>query len=84
MRRLISPDFEAVDPRIFSYVALLASSLAFGMLHGGRWISGTLAGLLYAIALLRRGSIGDAVVAHATTNALLAAWVLIGGNWYLW
>jgi hypothetical protein len=27
--------------------------------------------------------IGDAVVAHTTTNALLAAWVLMGGKWYL-
>jgi hypothetical protein len=34
--------------------------------------------------MVRRGSIGDAVVAHATTNALLAVWVLWGGNWQFW
>ena len=40
-------------------------------------LAGTLAGLLYAITFLRHGRIGDAVVAHATTNALLAALVLL-------
>lgn len=43
-----------------------------------------LAGLIYAFAFLRRGRIGDAVIAHATTNAFLAGWVLAGGRWYLW
>ena len=84
IRRLMSADFETLNPRVFSYVALFVSSVAFGMLHGGRWIAGTLAGLLYAWTFLRRGSIGDAVVAHATTNALLAVWVLMGSRWYLW
>jgi len=54
------------------------------LLHGDRWLAGTLAGLIYAFAFLRRGRIGDAVIAHATTNALLAVWVLAGSRWYLW
>jgi membrane protease YdiL (CAAX protease family) len=54
------------------------------MLHGRLWIAGALAGLIYAFALLRRGRIGDAVAAHATTNALLAAWVLCFNQWHLW
>ena len=49
-----------------------------------RPLAGILAGLLYATAFLRRGRIGDAVVAHALTNAMLAAWVLWTGSWYLW
>ena len=49
-----------------------------------RWIAGIGAGLIYAAVFLRRGSTGDAVVAHATTNALLAAWVLAGNRWFLW
>jgi CAAX prenyl protease-like protein len=65
-------------------VSVLISSVAFGLMHGDRWLAGTLAGLIYAIAFLRRGRIGDAVVAHTTTNALLAAWVLVGGRWYFW
>lgn len=84
IRRLISADFEALSPRRYTFVAILISSVAFGLMHGDRWLAGTLAGLIFAAAYLRQGRIGDAVVAHATTNALLAAWVLTTGQWYLW
>lgn len=84
IRRVSSTDFDSLSPRHYTIVAVLVSSVAFGLLHGDRWLAGTLAGLIYAVAFLRRGRIGDAVVAHATTNALLAAWVLIGGKWDLW
>jgi len=84
IRRVMSADFQSLDIKKYSFVALLVSSLAFGLMHGERWIAGTFAGLLYAAAMLRRGRIGDAVVAHATTNALLAVWVLVGGRWDLW
>jgi exosortase E/protease (VPEID-CTERM system) len=84
IRRMSSADFESLNPRHYTYVAVLVSSVAFGLLHGDRWLAGTVAGLIYAVAYLRRGRIGDAVVAHAITNALLAAWVLAGGKWDLW
>ncbi len=84
LRRLMSPDFESVGFREFGWFALLISSVAFGLMHGDRWVAGTVAGVLYALALRWRGRIGDAVVAHATTNALLAVWVLARGDWYLW
>jgi CAAX prenyl protease-like protein len=83
-RRLASADFESVDWRRFSWLPFLISSIAFGLMHGERWLAGTITGMLYAVAVLRRGRIGEAVAAHATTNALLAAWVLITGNWQLW
>jgi CAAX prenyl protease-like protein len=70
--------------RRFSWLALLVSSLLFGLLHGDRWFVGILAGALYALVLLRRGRIGDAVAAHATTNALLAVDVLAFHHWHLW
>jgi exosortase E/protease (VPEID-CTERM system) len=84
MRRLVSADFESVDWRRFGFFPVLISSVAFGVLHGDRWLAGTIAGALYAAALHWRGRIADAVVAHAVTNALLAAWVLTSGNWSLW
>jgi exosortase E/protease (VPEID-CTERM system) len=84
LRRFISSDFEAVSFRQFSWVALLSSSLIFGALHGSRWIVGSLAGALYALAVLRRGRFGNAIVAHATTNALLALDVLAFHHWDLW
>ena len=83
IRRIMSLDFESLSPRAFTTASLLISSLAFGALHGSRWIAGTIAGLLYAAVFVRRGRIGDAVVAHAITNGLLAASVLVTGQWNL-
>jgi exosortase E/protease (VPEID-CTERM system) len=84
LRRFDSDDFQSVRWRSVSWLAIGLSSLAFGVLHGERWLAGTIAGLVYAKAFLRRGSIGDATAAHATTNALIAGWVLYGGHWQLW
>jgi len=84
MRRMVAPDFDLLDCRQFIWIALTVSSLVFGAMHGSHWIAGTLAGLLYTLAMLRKGRIGDAVSAHATTNALLAIWVLTRGKWGYW
>ena len=48
------------------------SSLLFGALHGRLWLPGMLAGVAFALLFQRRGRIGDAILAHATTNAMLA------------
>lgn len=83
-RRLMSSDFESVSVQRFTWRALIVSSLLFGALHGGRWIEATIAGLLYGLVLARRGRIGDAIAAHATTNALLAVYVVAFGQWKFW
>ncbi len=82
-RRLIADDFEGVRPGRFTWSSFLVSSALFGALHG-RWVAGTLAGMLYASALYRRGELADAVLAHATTNALIAVYVLAKASWSLW
>jgi membrane protease YdiL (CAAX protease family) len=58
------------------------SSVLFGVLHG-RWLAGTLAGIGYALTLRQRGQFVDAVVAHMTTNALIATYVLSQQAWLL-
>lgn len=83
-RRLISSDFESVSFRRFSWLALVISSAIFGFLHGDHWFVGAVASVLYTLVVIRRGSLGDAVAAHATTNALLAADVLALHHWHLW
>ena len=83
LRRLVASDFTRVSPRTLTWPSLVLSSLAFGALHQ-RWIAGTIAGLCYACAQLRRGRLGDAIIAHAVTNALIAADVLLFGAWWLW
>lgn len=82
-RRFISDDFEDVPPGTFSWASFLLSSLLFGLLHG-RWFAGTLAGGLFAFALYRRGRLVDAIIAHATANALVTTYVLSTQNWSAW
>ena len=85
LRRLISADFESGQlSERWSFLAVSLSSIAFGLLHGDRWIAGTIAGILYAGAQKWRGRIGDAVVAHGITNGLISGWVLWGSHWSLW
>lgn len=83
-RRLVNPDFTSVSWRGFPMMPAILSSVAFGAMHGSRWIEGTLAGFLYGWVMTRKGSLGDAVAAHAATNAILAAWVLATGQWQYW
>jgi len=83
IHKLVARDFETVPPGQFTWWACLVSSVLFGMLHG-RWLAGTLAGIGYALALRHRGHLADAVVAHMTTNALIAAYVLHQHAWALW
>jgi exosortase E/protease (VPEID-CTERM system) len=80
----LTQDFSRLGARASVGVAVAISALAFGFLHQGRWMAGVAAGLIYALCYLRRGRIGDAIVAHAATNALIACSVLGGGQWNLW
>ena len=83
LRWLVSPEFERVPPRAWTWSALLLSSLAFGALHD-HWVLGTFAGLAFAVVLVRRGRLADAILAHALTNAGIAVAVLGFGRWDLW
>src|SRR5437773_1568880 len=65
-RRLIAADFRSVPLGRFSWLSFVVSSVLFGLMHD-RLLAGTLAGMLYALALYRRGELCDPVLAHATT-----------------
>lgn len=84
LRRIVARQFERIPYTGIALKALLISSLAFGLMHGSRWIVGTLAGLAFAALLRKSGRIGDAVAAHAFSNLLMAAWVLVTGDWSQW
>jgi len=83
IRKLTSSDFETVADGRASLLALVLSSLMFGLMHG-RFLAGTLAGVALALTLARRGRLADAVVAHGTANALIAAYALSTQQWSVW
>jgi CAAX prenyl protease-like protein len=80
----MSADIESVAYRSATPLAILLSSAVFGLLHGSLWLAGIVAGAAYAFAVKRTNRLGEAVAAHATTNLLLAIWVLTRGDWGLW
>lgn len=81
-RRIIARDFHTIAPTTLSLVALAVSSLLFGVLHD-RWLAASLAGVAFALVMLRSGRLADAIVAHATANALIFIWALAFRQWSL-
>jgi CAAX prenyl protease-like protein len=80
---LIPAGFDQLSSLRFAWLSFAVSSVLFGALHG-RWLAGTVAGMCDAWALSRRGRVEDPILAHALTNTLIAADVLILGHWELW
>ncbi len=81
-RKLIADKFETVTEGAFSWKALIVSSGLFALLHD-RWLSGALAGVVFAIALYRSGKITGAITAHMSANAIIAFWAIVFGQWSL-
>jgi len=84
MRWLIDSDFLTVPlgkyvPSAFWIVALL-----FASEHGPYWEVGLAAGIVYNWWIVRTRNLADCILAHAVTNAVLAAYVVVAGQWQYW
>lgn len=82
-RYIVQPDFQKVSFGHFAWLPLLATAGLFGFAHF-EWLAGLLAGLAYQGLVLWKKRLGDAIVAHAITNLLLAVWVNAMGMWFFW
>lgn len=81
-RWIVARDFENVSWTTFSWLALITSSLLFGLLHD-RWLAAALAGVVFALLMVRTGRLSDAVAGHAIANALIIAWAIAARQWAL-
>ena len=84
MRWIISPRFENIPLGAWSAQSFCLVALLFGADHGPYWDVGLAAGVLYNWWMLRARSLGDLVVAHMVTNALLSVYVVWSGKWEYW
>ncbi|KNX41614.1 Transmembrane exosortase (EpsH) [Roseovarius tolerans] len=66
-----------------SRVAAIAVSAGLFALVHGRWIEAALAGVVFSLLYMRNGRLADAMAAHASANALIAAVALWRGDWAL-
>ncbi len=84
MRWLISPESGKVPPGTYNARAFWLTAVLFATEHGAFWDVGLAAGVLYNWWMVRTRSLADCILAHAVTNASLAAYVLLSGRWQYW
>jgi uncharacterized protein len=84
LRWLINPDFEKVPLGAYTASSFFLSAVLFASEHGPYWEVGLLAGLAYNWWIVRTKSLGDCILAHAVTNAMLSAFVILAGKWEYW
>lgn len=83
-RYLIRESFLSVELNTWQPKAFFVTALVFGLVHPDRWLAGILCGLIYQALVVRSGRLGDAIVAHAVTNGLLAGYIGWNKAWSFW
>lgn len=83
IRWIDNEHFQSVPVGVFSWKAFGVTVLLFGLEHN-EWLAGLICGALYNVLLYKRRDLFSCVLAHAVSNAALAAWVLATGDWKLW
>ncbi len=83
MRWIEASDFEKVSPRQVKMKSLVVTVILFGIEHN-LWFAGVVAGVVYSVLYMRHRTLWSPVIAHAVTNGLLGAWVVLTGSWTYW
>ena len=83
IRWLVKEDFKSVPLGTFTWQSFAITVAMFGAEHN-EWLAGLVCGALYNWLYYRTKSVTACVIAHAVSNAALAAWVLARGDWKFW
>lgn len=74
-----------VKSRAWTWPAVLISSLAFTLGHtSSEWVAAFAYSLLISCLWVKRGDLLSCIVAHGTTNLVLAVFVFMTGQWGFW
>jgi CAAX prenyl protease-like protein len=85
MRWIVDPNhFENVPMGTWLPAAFWLVALLFASEHGSFWDVGLAAGIVYNWWLVRTRNLWDCILAHAATNGVLAAYVIVAGQWQYW
>jgi uncharacterized protein len=84
MRWLISKDFQKVPLGAFQAQSFWLVAVLFASEHGSYWDVGLITGVLLNWWMIRTKSLADCILAHAVTNACLAAYVVTRDQWQYW
>lgn len=84
-RTIIAPnDFKLAQVGEWDWKAFLIVPLVFSLVHGNWWATAIVWALMIGGLLAWTRSLGACIIAHATTNLLLALWVLYTKQWFFW
>ena len=84
-RSFIAPnDFKLAEVGEWDWKAYLFVAGAFSLVHGNWWLTAIVWGLMIGALLAWTKSLGACIIAHATTNLLLALYVLHTRDWSFW
>ena len=84
-RSIIAPnDFKLARVGEWDWKAFVIVPLIFAVVHGNWWLTAIGWAFMIGGLLAYTKSLGACIVAHATTNLLLGAWVLYSRQWSLW
>ena len=59
----------------------MVTSVIFGLAHPDDWLPGVLCGAAYQWLVLRKKRLGDAMLAHSTTNLLISIYAIATNQW---
>jgi len=62
--------------------AFLVTSIVFGLAHPGQWLPAIVCGAAYQLLVIRKKRLGDAMLAHGTTNLLISVYAIATGRWH--
>ncbi|MCU1384018.1 MAG: putative caax prenyl protease-related protein [Acidobacteria bacterium] len=83
LRYLTDSDFTSVPLGSFSWTAFALVAAAFGVAHP-EWLPAVVTACAYGLLFRQTRSLFAALVAHATTNAALGAYILLRHEWLYW
>lgn len=84
-RQVLAPnDFKLAMVGEFEWSPFIVVALAFATVHGAWWPTAIVWGAMIAGLLVYTKSLGACILMHATTNLLLAIYVLWKHAWHLW
>jgi hypothetical protein len=84
-RMILAPnDFKLAKVGEWGWMPFLIVSGVFSVVHGNWWLTAIVWALMVGALLVYTKSLGACIIAHATTNLLLALYVLKTHDWSFW
>jgi CAAX prenyl protease-like protein len=84
-RSILAPnDFKLAQVGEWGWAPFLIVAGVFATVHGNWWLTAIVWAMMVGALLVYTRSLGACIIAHATTNLLLAAYVLRTHDWAFW